>query len=38
MSTHKEVSLKAAKNGIYYLPKGSYTVKIGLQKLFFKIK
>ena len=38
MSTHKEAFLKAAKNGIYYLPKGAYTVKIESATSMFNIK
>ena len=38
MSTHKEALLKEAKNGIYYLPKGAYTVKIGSATSMFNIK
>lgn len=35
---NKETSIKVAKNGVYYLPKGKYTVKIGAGKGSFKIK
>ena len=38
MSTHKEALLKEAKNGIYYLPKGAYTVKIESATSMFNIK
>ncbi|MGY0408746.1 MAG: VPS10 domain-containing protein, partial [Polaribacter sp.] len=35
---NKEISIKKAKNGVYYLPKGKYTVKIGDAKNAFEIK
>lgn len=35
---NKEASIKAAKNGVYYLPKGKYTIKIGTAKGELKIK
>ncbi|MEE9408828.1 MAG: glycosyl hydrolase [Polaribacter sp.] len=35
---NKKADLKEAKNGIYYLPKGKYTVKIGDSKSEFKVK
>ena len=35
---NKEASIKAAKNGKYYLPKGKYTIKIGSTKGEFKVK
>jgi hypothetical protein len=34
----KKVELKAAKNGIFYLPKGKYIVKIGNAENEFEIK
>jgi photosystem II stability/assembly factor-like uncharacterized protein len=38
LGKNKEASIKAAKNGVYYLPKGKYTVKIGEAVNEFKIK
>lgn len=35
---HKKSKLKAAKNGVYYLPKGTYTLKVGDQKQTLEIK
>ena len=35
---NKETTVKAAKNGVYYLPKGKYTIKIGGAKGEFKVK
>ena len=35
---NKEVHLKKAKNDVYYLPKGKYTVKIGEAKGGFEVK
>lgn len=32
ISKNKETNIKAAKNGVYYLPKGKYTIKIGSSK------
>lgn len=34
----KNAKLDKAKNGVYYLPKGTYTVKIGEEKATFEIK
>ena len=34
----KEQSLNAAKNGVYYLPKGIYTIKIESSTANFEIK
>jgi hypothetical protein len=34
----KKVELKAAKNGIFYLPKGKYRAKIGNAENEFEIK
>ena len=36
--TKKEASYKKAKNGVYYLPKGTYFVKIGEEKQSFEVK
>jgi len=36
--THKKATLKAAQNGVYYLPKGKYTLKVGDQKQTLEIK
>ncbi|QMU66785.1 MAG: glycosyl hydrolase [Flavobacteriaceae bacterium] len=38
LNKHKENTLKEAKNGVYYLPKGEYTVKIGKEERSFSIK
>lgn len=38
LSKNKEASIKAAKNGVYYLPKGKYSVKINGVKGEFKVK
>ncbi|QTD36239.1 glycosyl hydrolase [Polaribacter batillariae] len=35
---HKKANLKAGKNGVFYLPKGKYTVKIGEAESEFEIK
>ena len=35
---NKKVKLKEAKNGIFYLPKGVYTVKIGDAESVFEVK
>lgn len=35
---NKKMKLKEAKNGIFYLPKGVYTVKIENSKKTFEIK
>ena len=35
---HKDADLKKAKNDVYYLPKGKYTVKIGDVKGEFEVK
>ncbi len=35
---NKKVKLKAAKNGIFYVPKGKYTVKIGGAESKFEVK
>lgn len=35
---HKDVVIKKAKNEVYYLPKGKYTVEINNQKQIFEIK
>jgi len=35
---HKKAQLKAAQNGVYYLPKGKYTLKIGNEKQTLVIK
>ena len=35
---NKKIKLRAAQNGVYYLPKGKYTVKIGNSKNDFEIK
>ena len=34
----KKSKIRAAKNGVYYLPKGNYTVKIGASESKFEIK
>jgi hypothetical protein len=34
----KKVKINAAQNGVYYLPKGKYTVKIEEAKSKFEIK
>jgi photosystem II stability/assembly factor-like uncharacterized protein len=36
--TNKEVVLEKAKNDVYYLPKGKYTVKIGTEEQLFEVK
>ncbi|MEQ6124376.1 glycosyl hydrolase [Pseudotenacibaculum sp. MALMAid0570] len=38
MSNYKDASVRKAQNGVYYLPKGKYTVKIGDAKGSFEIK
>ncbi len=38
MGKFKDASIKAAGNGVYYLPKGKYTVKLGEVKGTFEIK
>jgi len=38
MSKYKDASVRKAKNGVFYLSKGNYTVKIGDSKTSFKIK
>lgn len=38
LKANPKAKLKAAQNGIYYLPKGKYTIKIGNEKQVFKIK
>lgn len=38
MSSYKDASVRKAQNGVYYLPKGKYTVKIGDTKGSFEIK
>lgn len=35
---NKNAKLEKAKNGVYYLPKGTYIVKIGKEKQLFEIK
>jgi hypothetical protein len=35
---NKKVELKAAKNGVFYLPKGKYRAKIGNAENEFEIK
>lgn len=35
---NKKLTINAAQNGVYYLPKGEYTIKIGDAKQSFKIK
>ncbi|MBL4642722.1 MAG: glycosyl hydrolase [Flavobacteriaceae bacterium] len=35
---HKKATLKAAQNDVYYLPKGTYTLKVGNQKQTLEIK
>ncbi len=35
---HKKSKLKAAKDGVYYLPKGTYTLKVGDEKQTLEIK
>ena len=35
---NKKTELKAAKNGVFYLPKGKYTVKIGDSESAFEVK
>ena len=35
---NKKTELKAAKNGVFYLPKGNYTVKIGDSESAFEVK
>jgi photosystem II stability/assembly factor-like uncharacterized protein len=35
---NKKVELKAAKNGIFYLPKGKYVIKIGVAEGAFEVK
>jgi hypothetical protein len=35
---NKKMKLKEAKNGIFYLPKGVYTVKIGDAESVFEVK
>jgi ligand-binding sensor domain-containing protein len=35
---NKKVELKAAKNGIFYLPKGKYVIKIGVAERAFEVK
>ena len=34
----KKTKLKSAQNGVYYLPKGKYTVKVGNEKQALKVK
>jgi photosystem II stability/assembly factor-like uncharacterized protein len=38
LSNYKDGSVSAAQNGVYYLPKGKYTIKIGESKTEFEIK
>ena len=38
LKSSKEQSLKAAKNGTYFLPKGAYTVKIASSTEVFEIQ
>lgn len=38
LSNYKDASVQKAQNGVYYLPKGKYTVKIGNAKGSFEIK
>lgn len=38
LSNFKDASISAAQNGVYYLPKGNYTIKIGESKTEFEIK
>ena len=35
---NKKIKLTEAKNGVFYLPKGKYTIKIGEEKSEFKVK
>lgn len=37
-ASNKKSNVKAAKNGVYYLPKGKYTVKIGASERKFEIR
>lgn len=38
VKAHPDAYIKKSKNGVYYLPKGKYTVKIGTATQTFKIK
>ena len=38
LSKYRDASIKKATNGVYYLPKGEYTIKIGEAKESFKVK
>jgi photosystem II stability/assembly factor-like uncharacterized protein len=38
LKANKDAEINAAKNGVYYLSKGTYTVKIGESKATFKVK
>ena len=37
-TANKNTKLEKAKNGVFYLPKGIYTLKIGDEKATFEIK
>tara|TARA_R110002073_G_scaffold296322_1_gene462294 strand:+ start:2190 stop:5018 length:2829 start_codon:yes stop_codon:yes gene_type:complete len=38
LSKYRDASIKKANNGVYYLPKGKYTIKIGESETNFEIK